>query len=322
MKKIGLYDVDGKPVNYPKKKVKFPNFALLKISQYYKSKGYKVEWYNPAWHYTYYKIFASCVFNFSDKTLVTLDMICGGSGFDLVTSLPKKIEKQFPDYSIYPKLDYSVGFTTRGCSRNCKFCIVRQKEGLIHVADDIDKFWNKKHKKLILMDNNIFACGDRFEEVCEQILEANLYVDFNQALDIRLLTEERAKLLKSMKPIQKWRFAFDSIKYEKAFRKGAEMLLKVGTKPIGVLVLVGFEESFDDALKKLYIIFKEYKFQPYVMIYKDFNKGKKAQILNKATFKQYNPMKDWINSLRYIKVDDFKDFNLKIHTAEEIETLF
>ena len=37
MSKIGLIDVDGH---------NFPNFALIRASAYYKSKGYNVEWAN------------------------------------------------------------------------------------------------------------------------------------------------------------------------------------------------------------------------------------------------------------------------------------
>jgi radical SAM superfamily enzyme YgiQ (UPF0313 family) len=44
--------------------------------------------------------------------------------------LPDEIENLKPDYSLYPGFDYSIGFSTRGCFRNCHFCVVPEKEGM------------------------------------------------------------------------------------------------------------------------------------------------------------------------------------------------
>ncbi len=112
--KIAIYGLD---------KTIFPNYALMKISTYHKDKGDKVEWYNPLWHDTFDKIYCSSVFGYSDKSYVTDDMICGGSGFDIKTKLPAEIEKCVPDYTIYPDCDYSIIWFDIGCFRNCPFCL-------------------------------------------------------------------------------------------------------------------------------------------------------------------------------------------------------
>ena len=51
---IGLVDVDGH---------NFPNFALMRLSAYYKAKGHRVEWAEPTGRYD--KVLASKVFTFS-----------------------------------------------------------------------------------------------------------------------------------------------------------------------------------------------------------------------------------------------------------------
>ena len=117
--KVGIYDVDSK----------IPNLALMKISQWHKSKGNEIELYSPLWLDSYDKIYASKVFNFSDDSmLIPEKMIIGGTGWDLSTTLPTKFEQETPDYSLYGYA-HSIGFTMRGCRFNCKFCVVPEKEG-------------------------------------------------------------------------------------------------------------------------------------------------------------------------------------------------
>lgn len=47
----------------------------------------------------------------------------GGTGWDLKKRLPPEIENMKPDDTLYG-IDYGMGFTSRGCIRNCKFCVV------------------------------------------------------------------------------------------------------------------------------------------------------------------------------------------------------
>nr|BDI55058.1 MAG: radical SAM superfamily enzyme with an N-terminal intein homing endonuclease [uncultured archaeon] len=112
MKKIGLIDVDYKRgTNIFGTKKLFPNLALMKISAYYKRKGYKVEWYSPLFHKDYEKIFASKVFKWESPVdpYLKKDMIIGGSGYSLKEKLPSKIEHIYPDYKLY-HINYAMGF--------------------------------------------------------------------------------------------------------------------------------------------------------------------------------------------------------------------
>ena len=135
------------------------NIALEKIRLYYQQQNERIQDYLPLNHHLYDKIYCSSIFTFSNKSYVTDDMICGGSGFDLATKLPAEME------SMRPKIN--IGFTTRGCIRNCPFCIVPQKEGYIKIVGDIYDFWDGNSKKITILDNNILAVigGEFIEEI-------------------------------------------------------------------------------------------------------------------------------------------------------------
>ena len=129
----------------------FPNLALMKLSAYYKKQGCNVSFYDKFKQFYYNKVYASKVFNFTPDFAGGAHVEKGGSGYDLYRKLPEDIEHTCPDYKLY-NLDYSLGFTTRGCIRKCDFCIVPQKEGDLKAHADIKEFL--RHDKLVLMDNN------------------------------------------------------------------------------------------------------------------------------------------------------------------------
>ena len=75
-------------------------------------------------------------------------------------SLPKEIERMFPDYSIYPQYNFAISMTSRGCGRQCPFCHVAAKEGKCSVkVADVSDFWRRGGQDEIrVLDPNITAC--------------------------------------------------------------------------------------------------------------------------------------------------------------------
>lgn len=200
--KIGLVDVDG----HAKKKkwgaTIYPNLALCKIARWHKEHGDEVEWANAFFHYD--RIYMSKVFNFSPDDLMVYDadeVIRGGTGYDIKSQLPEEIDRTQPDYSIYPNIpkDTAYGFLTRGCPNKCAWCVVPRKEGMIRPYMDIDEIAIEGRRKIVLMDNNILAAGDYAKEQMRKIIDKGYRVDFNQALDARLVTDEFAQLLAKIK---------------------------------------------------------------------------------------------------------------------------
>ena len=192
--KVGIIDVDGH---------NFPNLALMKLSAYHKAKGDSVEWYDIFGEYDI--VYMSKVFTHTpDYTQVipnAREIIKGGTGYDVTSSLPEDVEFVTPDYNLYPYIDKKTayGFLTRGCIRKCPWCIVPKKEGTIHPYQDVDDIAVDGRTNLILMDNNILAAGEYGISQLKRIAERKYRIDFNQAMDARLVTDEIAELLASIK---------------------------------------------------------------------------------------------------------------------------
>lgn len=203
--KIGLIDVDGH---------KFPNLALMKLSAYHKQQGDEVEFATPFCHYN--RIYMSKVFNYTtdDHYIYDADeIIKGGTGYDITSKLPENVERLQPDYSIYPDIDNKTayGFLTRGCPNKCPWCVVPRKEGKILPYMDVEEIAIDGRTDLVLMDNNILAAGDYALQQLEKILKNGYRVDFNQALDARLVDDRFAKLLSKIKWIhRRIRFGCDT----------------------------------------------------------------------------------------------------------------
>ncbi len=199
---IGLIDVDG----HAKKKkwgaTIYPNLALAKIARYWHNRGGQIEWATPMKHYDI--LYISKVFNFTPDDLSCYDadkIIKGGTGYDITSQLPEEIDRLQPLYSIYPNIpkDTAYGFLTRGCPNKCPWCVVPKKEGKIRPYMDVEEIAIEGRHKLVLMDNNILAAGNYCKEQLQKIIDKGYKVDFNQALDARLVTDELAQMLAKIK---------------------------------------------------------------------------------------------------------------------------
>lgn len=228
-KQVLLVDVDSK----------IPNLALMKISSYYKSKGYNVELQKLGFDYypkkrdkiiinaeDFDEVFVSIIFSLNKNVVEIInnkEVKFGGTGYDLSIKLSKEVEKEVCDYSIYPENKISYGFLSRGCPNKCYFCQVPKKEGNIHKADDIDSI--VKHNKVKFLDNNILSYPGH-KEILKEIIDKKIKCQFNQGLDIRLINEENAELLSKINYIGEYIFAFDQIENENLINKKLEIVKK------------------------------------------------------------------------------------------------
>jgi len=273
---IGLIHIDGK----------MPNLALMKLSAYHKSIGDKVKIIDLS-SLGINKWYASNIF-------------AGGSGYDIKSKLPDEIEEMCPDYNLY-NMDYSMGFTSRGCIRDCKFCIVREKEGYLR---DVDYKQHIKHSKYIVMDNNFLACKT-WKDKIQYFIDNDIKVSFNQGLDIKLINDNNAEMLSKVKyydrkfNARKLYFAFDDPNDEDVFRKKIKILLKyIKPRHIMVYILVGFNTTFEEDIYRFNIVYHGYGCEPYIMLYnKSFIKHKKKLI----------DFQRWVNRRLY-KVCKFEDY--------------
>lgn len=313
--KIGLIDVDGH--NYP-------NLPLMKISAWHKAKGDLVEWYDPFLGLVeeYDKVYMSKVFSFTpdyDRPIYAKEIEKGGTGYciEMVDgkeifhkernkNLPKEIEHIYPDYSIYPEQtkDTAYGFLTRGCPRDCNFCIVKDKEGLCsHKVADLSEFW-RGQKNIELLDPNLLACKE-WKDLLQQLIDSKAKVNFNQGLDIRMMNEEKAEMLNQI-PIKAIHFAWD--RYEdkdlilpkfKVFRKKS----KVNPHDLQVYVLVGDRQRkvTEQDLYRIYWL-RDNGYAPYVMIYEKYDLPKTHELKqlqryvnNRFVFWSCNSFEEYMN---------------------------
>lgn len=154
--RIGLHDAEREHL----KNKTFPNLAIMKISAWHRSRGDNVEWWNPL--YRYDRVYSSKVFDFTpDNPYLPEDAVRGGIGYRDIpvdNRLPEEIDSMFPDYSLYPECDFAIGYLTRGCPNNCRWCVVPRKEGRIQPYRKWQDIVRPDTDKLVLMDNNILAC--------------------------------------------------------------------------------------------------------------------------------------------------------------------
>lgn len=279
MKKIGLIDVD----NYKRLSNCFPNLVLMKISAYHKQKGNLVEWYDPLFGGEYDVVYMSKVFSFSPEYeyfVNAKEIIRGGSGYCIETIdgkeiyntdkdkwLENEIEHIMPDYSLYGITDTAYGYMSRGCPRGCDFCHVKAKEGLkSYKVADLKEFWNGQ-KYIELYDPNTLACKD-WKDILQQLIDSKAYVDFNQGLDMRMMTDEKAKMLSKIK-IKAIHFAWDRYQdkdmIQPKFLKFREYS-KISPHNLQVYVLCNFDTTHEQDLERVMWL-KENGYAPYVTIY-------------------------------------------------------
>lgn len=192
-------------------------------------------------------------------------------------------------------------FTQRGCVRNCSFCIVPKIETMGELDD-----WPVRP---IVCDNNFLACSDaHFNRVIDR-LKPLKQVDFNQGLDARLLTKERAERLAEL-DMKVVRLAWDNSGMEKAYLQAVQLLTDAGFPKnlLRTYVLIGFTDTPEDALYRLETI-RDLGIWPNPMRYQPLDSLTKNNYVGlhwtDSELKRF--MRYWAN-LRYTRAIPFSEF--------------
>lgn len=328
--KIGIIDADL----ISRKKHRFPNLACMKISAYHKSLGHDTELllsYNEIPNYD--KVFVSKVFtdtHVPDGVLSLPWVEHGGTGFfyDKAPPLPAEIEHTMPDYSLYDEfvmglledgasraelkyyLDYSIGFTTRGCIRGCSFCVNKNYRACLKHSP-VSEFLDPSRKYICLLDDNILACRD-WREIFEELNATGKRFQFKQGMDERLLTDEKCEVIFNSRWIGDYIFAFDNIKDQRLIERKLQLMRKHTDTVPKFYVFCGFnhnqpdtypdgfwQHDIRDVFERVRVLIS-YQALPYIMRYADYKKSPYRGM--------YDTIARWCNQPSFIKKKSFREF--------------
>ena len=291
--RVSLVDVDSR----------IPNLALMRASTWHKQRGDEVKLgYDPLFDDPDI-CYASKMFDFTAEPqyMPDCETLKGGPGYSLTARMPfEDYDRIMPDYSLYG-CDYAIGRFTRGCPNRCPWCVVPKMDGneVRHVAD-LEDFWQGQ-KVVRLLDDNIMADADEFIRDCGQLSRAGVHVIW-EALDIRLVTDETARALASVRTEKSIHFAWDGHGQDDAVQRGIETLERNGVKPWRLMfyVLVGFNTDREYDLHRIYTL-RDMGANPFVM---PFDKSDRYQkdlarwCNNKFIFKSTRRFEDYNDRVR------------------------
>lgn len=311
---------------------RFPNLVCMKLSGYYKSKGcstiLKTDYLNLE---QFDKVFISKVFTDTpiDESILTLPNVeYGGTGFfyDKAPKLPTEIEHFMPDYHLYDYfvqeqigggksrqefkyyLDYSIGFLTRGCFRQCQFCVNRNYKR-VEQHSPLSEFYDPTRKKICLLDDNFLGCPN-WKTLLQELQDTNKPFQFKQGLDERILTEEKCQMLFNSKYDGDYIFAFDNVADYDLIEKKLRMIRQYTQKIPKFYVFCGFDrnDKWDNDFWKqdLYDLWKRiellmrYQCLPYIM---RFNRYEESPYRG-----MYITCARWCNQPSLFKKKSIRDF--------------
>lgn len=280
------------------------------------------------------KVYISKVFTDTpmDENLLKLSIVeYGGTGFfyDKAPKLPYEIEHIKPDYDLYSKwvmqkiaeggkrndftyyLDYSIGFLTRGCFRQCQFCVNKNYKKC-ETHSSVFEFIDDQRPKLCFLDDNFFACP-QWKDIISQVKLTGKRFQFKQGLDERLITDEKIHELMSWKYDGDYIFAFDNIEDRELIEsklKRIHELYPSTKKHFKFYVLCGYdrngkwddgfwEKDITDTFERIKIL-SEYSALPYIMRYEKCYTSEFAGV--------YSTLAGWCNQPSIFKKFSYRDY--------------
>jgi len=186
-----------------------------------------------------------------------------------------RVDSMIPDYSVldeikykYPASNAYFAYMTRGCVRKCPFCAVPKIEptyvGYIPLKKQIQMINEKYGEKrdLLLLDNNVLA-SPKFNQIIDELKEIGFQkdaklnsslrnVDFNQGIDLRLLTKAKMKRLAELS-IYPLRIAFDYIALKDEYIEKIEWATEHGFRRLSNYILYNYEDTPEDFYERLRI---------------------------------------------------------------------
>ena len=319
---IGLLDADLLDNG-----TRHPNLALMKISGFYKYLGNNVtliENHSSCFTENFDQIFISKVFTFTNipANILSLPNVqIGGTGFfeDGGENLPDEIEHHFPDYHLYDNyiekalqnkvsrtkfadyIDYSIGFSTRGCFRKCSFC-VNKKYDKPFFHSEIKEFLDISRPYIYLWDDNFLAYSG-WEKILDELEDIGKPFQFRQGLDIRLMNEKKAERISKTIYHGDFIFAFDHLEDRELIEKKLKLWRRYTHRTTKLYVLCAFdsqdEKDISNTFERIAILMK-YGCLPYIMRFESYKNSRFKDL--------YIQIARWCNQPNFFKKKSFRQF--------------
>lgn len=198
--------------------------------------------------------------NMRDGKLMGISMAHQMPYYDLyVPFIEKRIAagKKRSYYKDY--LDYSIGFLTRGCFRQCPFCVNRLERRVLPYSridcfldNERDENGKLKRPYIYLWDDNFLASSPKiWRPLLKELMETNRPFQFRQGLDERMLAqspygEEIAETLSKCRYHGDYIFAFDNWSDRELIEKALKIWKSYNKKETKFYLFCGFRLQWDD----------------------------------------------------------------------------
>jgi len=288
--RIGLMDIEPKIFNT----------AYMQIASYHKLQADSVKWWSPLTDRQFDHVYCSSIFDYTNKSEVPRRVLCGGTGFDVTSQLSVTIERCDLDYSIYPKCDRSFVWFSRGCIRNCPWCVVPQKEG--HIKSVTPKNLNPNGRNIVVQDNNFFA-NPNWQQAITWLGEQGQPVDF-QGVDARLLNKKMCDALLSLRHYKQIKIAWDNPR-QNLEPKLKEIIQYIKPWRLMCYVLIGYWHEKEDMDLYRVETLRRLGIDPFVMPYdrsKLYQRAFARWVNHKGLFKTASWQQYWANVNRWESV--------------------
>jgi len=164
-----------------------------------------------------------------------------------------------PDPMALAARNLSKGINDKAYIRKLQSVIISFYEKLSNSDDSFEVYkiierYHIKHR-LTSKKKNLLEAYKAIKPIWEKHFKPSVqrrYVDFNQGLDARLFTEEKARLLASI-AIKPLRIAFDDIKTRPAYEKAIRWSVQAGIKDFSNYLLYNFRDEPIDLYRRLKI---------------------------------------------------------------------
>lgn len=173
-------------------------------------------------------------------------------------------------------LTKAVTITSRGCPKNCPWCYVPKREGVLRELPVRDGW--------VVQDNNLLACSDEhIVKVFSMLRQQQISASFPGGLDLDYLEPWHVDYLKGLEVIHKFSalwVAFDGPRGMAKLDKAKDLLADLSIERKFAYVLIGYEgDSLIEAERRCESVY-EAGFLPFAMLW-DRNIGSEWKALQR-----------------------------------------